>query len=199
MSTLTEGDSAFLSIMPPVLRHAEFAFRHTKDPRTYDDRVQETLCLCWLWTCRLWEQGKDARAFPTALARFATRHVKSGRSFVGGKAGRNDALSPLAHADPRLHRPVAARAPEHRLARAVDGAARGPARQPRARSWPPSASTSPPGSGGSPARDRGMAEEMAVGRRRGTCASRFRVSPGRISQKRRDFREDWRRLRACPA
>src|SRR5207253_2527523 len=63
-----------------------------------EDCVQETLCLCWLWTCRLWQQGKDALEFPTTLASYATRHVRSGRSFAGKKTYRNDALSPLAQA-----------------------------------------------------------------------------------------------------
>ena len=57
MSRLTEGDRAFLSIMPAVLRHAEFAFRHTRDPHTFDDRVQETLCPCCQWTRRLCEMS----------------------------------------------------------------------------------------------------------------------------------------------
>ena len=191
MSTLTEGDSAFLSIMPAVLRHAEFAFRHTSDPHTYDDRVQETLCLCWLWTRRLWDQGKDARAFPTSLARFATRHVKGGRGFVGGKAGRNDALSPLAHA---VHGFIAQALPEHQntaspapwMERLVD--------QPGSRVAELAAFRIdfPAWLGRLSARDRGMAEEMARGETTRDLASRFGVSPGRVSQKRRDFREDWR-------
>jgi DNA-directed RNA polymerase specialized sigma24 family protein len=191
MSTLTAGDRAFLSIMPAVLRHAEFAFRRTRDPHTFDDRVQETLCLCWTWTRRLWDQGKDARAFPTALARYATRHVKGGRGFVGGKLGRNDALSPLAHA---VHGFFAQALPGHEnpaspapwMERLVD--------QPGSRvaelaafridfpAWLERLTV----------RDRGMAEEMALGETTRDLASRFGVSPGRVSQKRRDFREGWR-------
>ena len=198
MSRLTESDRAFLSIMPAVLRHAEFAFRLTRDRNTFDDRVQETLCLCWMWTLRLWEQGKDARAFPTSLARFATRHVKGGRTFVGGKVGRNDALSPLAHA---IHGFIAQSLPEHQntssaapwMERLVD--------QPGSRvaelaafridfpAWLQRLS----------GRDRGMAEEMAQGETTRELASQFGMSPGRVSQLRRQFQDDWRGFVRAPA
>jgi len=92
------GTTVFLAILPKVLRHAHFAFRDIKDPNRVDDCVQETLALTWLWTCRLWVRGKDARTFPTTLAGFATRHVKCGRTFVGKKRLTKDPLSPLAQA-----------------------------------------------------------------------------------------------------
>src|SRR4051812_27492212 len=98
MNGFPNGTLVFLAILPAVRRHALFAFRGLKDCARFEDCVQETLALCWLWTCRLWEQGKDARRFPTALASYATRHVKSGRSFVGGKRYTRDALAPPAQA-----------------------------------------------------------------------------------------------------
>ena len=198
MNGQRDGTAVCLEILPKVQRHAFFTFWGMKDFNRFEDRVQETLCLCWKWTCRLWEQGKDARAFPTALARFATRHVKGGRSLVGGKAGRNDALSPLAHA---IHGFIAQSLAEHEntasaaswMERLVD--------QPGSRvaelaafridfpAWLQRLS----------GRDRGMAEEMARGETTRDLASRFGVSPGRVSQLRRDFREDWRGFVRAPA
>src|SRR6266542_2060817 len=96
MNGQLNGNTVVLTILPKVQRHALFAFRYVRDFHRFEDCVQETLALCWLWACRLWEQGKDARNFPTTLATYATRHVKSGRSFVGKKTYRNDVLSPLA-------------------------------------------------------------------------------------------------------
>ena len=104
------GTAVFLEILPNVQRHACFTFRGMKDFNRFEDCVQETLALCWLWTCRLWENGKDAREFPTTLASYATRHVKSGRSFVGKKCYRNDVLSPLAQT---IHGFVTQSLPEH--------------------------------------------------------------------------------------
>ena len=184
--------------MPAVLRHAEFAFRHTKDPHTFDDRVQETLCLCWIWACRLWDQGKDARAFPTALAASPPGTSRAGAASSAGRPDRNDALSPLAHASTVL-RPGTARAPDPPPPpRGWSGSWTSPAAA--SRSWPPSASTSPPGSQslrratGPHRRGHG-----AWGRRRGTVASPSGVSPGRVSQLRREFKEDWAPSRARPA
>src|SRR4051794_4210076 len=92
------GTLTFLEILPQVEQCAEAAFRYLRDPGRYDDAVQEIRALCWKWCCRLCEQGKDARQFPATLAGFAIRHVRSGRSFVGKKTYRNDALSRHAQA-----------------------------------------------------------------------------------------------------
>jgi hypothetical protein len=51
--------------------------------------------LAWTWHLRLAEKGKDATAFPTALASYAARAVKSG-SRVAGQERANDVLSPVA-------------------------------------------------------------------------------------------------------
>jgi len=88
----------FLEIMDQVLNHAQFAFRHVKNDADRDDYIQETLCLAWKWVRRLLERGKDPREFPSAIAGFATKHLKSGRRFVGGKLGLKDALSKIAQA-----------------------------------------------------------------------------------------------------
>jgi hypothetical protein len=48
-------------------------------------------------------------------------------------------------------------------------------------------------------RDRRMIEAMALGERTTKLARRFGVSEGRVSQKRRQFREDWERFCGEPA
>ena len=48
----------------------------------------ETLALVFQWTLRLSERGKDVRDFPTAIASYATRAVKSGRKLCSARRPR---------------------------------------------------------------------------------------------------------------
>src|SRR6185436_10490629 len=60
-----------------------------------DDAIAEMVALVWKWSLRLIQRGKDPTAFPTALAAFAARAVRSGRRLCGQQSAR-DPLSPLA-------------------------------------------------------------------------------------------------------
>lgn len=82
----------FLSIMPRIQLHAKFYFRHVKCWHTKEDRIQEAIDLAWKWFVGLARRGKDARRFPTRLADFAVRAVKSGRRLCGQLKSK-DALS----------------------------------------------------------------------------------------------------------
>jgi hypothetical protein len=46
-------------------------------------------------------------------------------------------------------------------------------------------------------RDRRLVQELMLGERTRDVARRFAVSPGRISQKRRQFHDDWHRFIGC--
>jgi hypothetical protein len=87
--------AGFLAILAPIERHARFAFRYLRRSHDREDAVAETVAVAWAWYVRLAGQGKDAAAFPTALASFASRHVRSGRRLCGAENTR-DALSPTA-------------------------------------------------------------------------------------------------------
>ena len=189
MNGQVNGTAVFLVIFPHIERHALFAFRGIKDPGRFEDCVQETFCLCWLWTCRLWEQGKDAREFPTTLASYATRHVRSGRSFVGKKSYRNDVLSPLAQA---VHGFATQSLPEHQSTASPAPWMEQLVDQPSSRvaelaafridfpDWLASLGE----------RKSRIAEDMAMGETTSEMSDRHRVSPGRISQLRREFKQD---------
>src|SRR5262249_9751384 len=83
------------SSLPVVQRHARIAFRHLKCRCRREDAVAECVALSWRWVLRLRELGKDATTFPTTLASYAARAVRSGRRLCGQERAR-DALSPLA-------------------------------------------------------------------------------------------------------
>lgn len=190
MNGRTNGTVVFLTIYPQVLRHAHFVFRSLKDFNRFEDCVQETLCLCWLWCCRLWEQGKDAREFPTTLASYATRHVRSGRSFVGRKTYRSDALSPLAQA---IHGFLTQALP------GVEAQAGSPwqaALQDNTQSSVDEQAAFridfPAWLGTLSDRNRSVAEDMAIGDTTLELSSRYGLSAGRVSQLRTEFCRDWR-------
>lgn len=190
MNEQMNGTVVFLAIFPQVERHALFAFRGIKDFHRFEDCVQETLCLCWLWSCRLWEQGKDAREFPTTLAAYATRHVKSGRSFVGKKTYKNDALSPhaqkvrgfLTKALPSIEGEKGSPWMEALQDNTVSEVPEQAAFRIDFPAWLQTYD----------ARRQRIIEDMTTGERTLDLADRFGMSPGRVSQLRREFQDDWR-------
>jgi hypothetical protein len=196
------AQEVFLQILGPLTVHARFAFRHVGDFHRREDLIQEAVCVAWKWTVRMLEKGKDPRAFPTAVAVHAARHVKSGRTFVGGKGAATDALS--RHAQVRCGfaaRSIHARADERDLRRAagsgerrfetfeefLSGHDRAPVPEQVAfkidfAAW---RATQDP-------RRLKILDAMIAGERTLELAGTFAVSAGRISQFRREFLEAWR-------
>jgi len=85
----------FLAIRPRILVHARIYFRHVRCGGRKADAIAETVALAWKWFVRLARRGKDARRFPSVLASFAARAVRSGRRLCGQERVR-DVLSPVA-------------------------------------------------------------------------------------------------------
>jgi hypothetical protein len=59
------------------------------------------VALLWHWHLRLAQRGKDVTRFPSALASFAARAVRSGRRVYGQEKDK-DVLSPLAQTRHRM-------------------------------------------------------------------------------------------------
>lgn len=72
-------------ILPVVQRWARANFR---DP----DCIAECVGLAWKWTKSLADRGKDGTIFPSAIAKYAVRAVRSGRR-VCGQLPTKDAMS----------------------------------------------------------------------------------------------------------
>ena len=53
----------------------EVDFEHARR----EEVIQEMVALCWKWFVRLAERGRDATRFPSALATYAAKAVRSGR------------------------------------------------------------------------------------------------------------------------
>jgi hypothetical protein len=180
----------FLAILPRIERHGRVYFRHLRSAERKEDCIAEMVALAWKWHRRLAERGKDAARFPTALATFAARAVRSGRKLAGSDRAK-DVLSPLAQ-----QRKGFAVSPlpvgSSLTGNVFDEALRDNTRSlvveqvcfrldfPR---WRASRTE----------RDRRVLDDLMVGERTLDVAGRHGLSPGRVSQLRREFRLDWRR------
>jgi hypothetical protein len=190
-AALARLQAAFLAlVLPKVVSHGRVYFRHLKSAEHKEEYIAEMVALTWRWHLRLAERGKDATHFPTALATFAARAVRSGRRLAGMDRSK-DVLSPLAQhrggfavgklpdcgtldgspLDEALHdntqSPVDEQVcfridfPAWRLTRAE--------------------------------RDRRVLDDLMLGERTLDVAGKYGLSPGRVSQLRREFLLDWRR------
>jgi hypothetical protein len=194
----------FLRLLPKIETHARICFRGVRCPVQKEDKVQECVALGWKWFLRLTEQGKDVFDFPMAFAALLARAVKCGRKLCGQERSR-DVLSFVAQARHsfRVERlPASTRSPHEQLYADPHGQALLDAFEERLRDntqtpvadqvafridfpvWRCTRSE----------RDRRVIDELMAGGRTKDVSQKFGLSPGRVSQLRRDFMEDWRRF-----
>jgi hypothetical protein len=196
--------AAFLSFLPRIERHARICFRHITCPDTKADKVAEAVALAYQWFLRLYERGRDASEFPSALARYAATAVQHGRRVCGmDKAG--DVLSPRAQQRHgfRLERlpaatavsletpyasPLGQRRWDEFEERLTDNTITPPPDQAQFRiDFPAWLQTLT-------ARERRLIKAMARNERTKDLSRQFELSPGRISQLRREFAQGWKRF-----
>lgn len=178
----------FLNILPRLEAHARIYFRHVRCWAHRADCIAETVALSWRWFVGLAARGKDATQFPTVLAGYAARAVRSGRR-LGGQERARDAMSPVAQ---QRHGFVVGKLPDiatessNPLAEALADNTQTP---------PPEAAAFrvdfPAWTGTYSRRRRRMIHDLARGERTMDVARRFGLSPGRVSQLRRAFADDW--------
>jgi len=151
------------------------------------------VALTWRWHLRLAERGKDSTRFPTALATFAARAVRSGRRLAGMDRA-IDVLSPLAQ---RRKGFAVGKLPD---CSTLDGSPLDEALRDNIHSPVDEQACFrldfPAWLRSLPRRDRRLVKGMALGHRTLDLARRFRLSAGRVSQLRREFKRDWDRFTA---
>jgi hypothetical protein len=188
-SALAHLQASFIAlVLPRVLSHGRVCFRNLKCPHRQDDAIQEMIGLAWEWHLRLAENGKDSTRFPTALATYAARAVRSGRRLVGQEKSK-DVLSPLAQ---QRHHFTVRKLPDfetlsdNQLTEALADNTKSPPDETVCfkldfAAWLDILTE----------RDRSIAQDLMVGRRTIDVADKYGLSPGRISQLRREFCQDW--------
>jgi hypothetical protein len=194
-AALARLQAAFLtSVLPKVLSHGRVYFRHLRAERQ-EECVAEMVALAWKWHRRLAERGKDASRFPSTLAGYAARAVRSGRRLAGMDRAR-DALSPLAQQRQGF---AVSKLPDRST---LDGSQLDEALHDSTRSRPDELAAFrldlPRWLATLGARDRRIAEEMALGYRTQELARAYRLSAPRISQLRRRFHRSWRHFQGEP-
>jgi hypothetical protein len=182
------------SVLPRVVTHGRIYFRHRRRA-DQEEAIQEMAALCWKWFLRLAERGKDAARFPSALATFAARAVRSGRRLAGMDRSK-DVLSPLAQQRQGF---AVGKLPDYS---ALDGSPLHEALHDNTQSpvdeqvcfridfpsWRASRNE----------RDRLVLDDLMLGERTLDVAGKHRLSPGRVSQLRREFHDDWEFFCATP-
>jgi len=206
--SLSQLHARFLALLPRIRTHGRVFFRDLKCRNKREDAIAEMVALSWRWFVRLVEKGKDTTQFPTALATFAARAVRSGRRLARMERPR-DVLSPRAQQmhDFRVESlPVSTRAAFEHLYSSPHGQQRQDAFEERLRDntitpVPDQVSFRldfPAWLKTRTERDRRVVQDLMAGERTGDVAAKYGLTAGRVSQLRRDFMEDWLRFCASP-
>jgi hypothetical protein len=192
--SLSAMHASFLAIAPRIERHGRVYFRGLKDADKREEAIQEMIALSWKWSVRLAERGKDVTQFPSAIAGYAARAVRSGRRLCGQEKTQ-DALSPLAQR--RRGFAVGPLPEESRLGNVFDEALHDNTQT------PPDEQAAfrmdfPRWLSGQGERNGRIAFDLMLGERTSAVARRYALSPSRVSQMRTQFRDGWRRFQDGP-
>jgi hypothetical protein len=183
--------AAFLSIVPKIAAHGRFCFRHLKSTDQKAETMAELLAIAWRWFIRLAEKGKDATEFPYALAGYAARAVHAGRRLCGQERS-VEVLSPLAQ---RRHGFTVSSLPDgsslygNVFDEALHDNTQSPVDEQVAfridfPAWRLTRTDC----------DRRLIDDLMVGEKTQDVAHKHGLSPGRVSQLRRAFHDDWLRF-----
>jgi hypothetical protein len=185
----------FLSLLPRIELHGQIYFRDLKCRFKQEDLIAELVALCWAWYLRLARRGKDVSEFFVTFCRLAGRAVRSGRR-VAGQEWTKEVLSARAQqrggftVEKLLDFSTLSGNP---LTEALIDNTQTPPDEAAAfridfPTWLTSRSE----------RDRRIIEDLAMGERTLDVSNKYGLSPGRVSQKRREFHQDWDRFTADP-
>jgi hypothetical protein len=194
----------FLLLLPRIELHGRIYFRHVRCPHRKADAIQEMRSLAWKWFLSLVEKGKDPADFVATFVGFLARAVRCGRR-VAGMLKAKDVMNSAAqqrHGFKVEPFPFSHRADHERLYSDPKGQELHDAYEERLRDntitpvpdqvifrldFPAWLATLT-------GRERRMIRLMARNERTLDLSRQFDVSPARISQLRREFRDDWLRF-----
>jgi hypothetical protein len=184
----------FTAILPAICRHAEIYFRRlSKESRK--EAIQESVAAAFLAYVRLVKAGKEELAYATPLANYAVRFTRSGRT-IGGSANVNDVSSSWCQRRRgiRVESLQQSDKDQHDWRELlVDDRRATPAELATTKidfqAW----------LGHLPCQHRAIAELLASGETTKRAAERFGLTPGRVSQLRRQLHQNWRQLHEEPS
>jgi hypothetical protein len=179
----------FLAMLPAIVTHAKIAFRHVRG-QDRDDKIQEVAVNALVAFRRLVQLNKTDLAYPSVLARYAVAQINDGRT-VGTPMNVKDVSSPYCQ---RVKKVVLERLDQYDADDdcwqeiLVPDQTCTPAELAASRIDVPAwfSSLKP--------RTRRIAEFLAAGQTTKAASRKFKVSPGRISQLRKELALHWRRF-----
>ena len=184
-ANLPTDEPNFLEMLPTIRRLANHAFRYIHCAMR-EDLLAEVVANAFAAFRRLVERGKAALAFPTVLAKFAIRQVREGRR-VGSATNVQDVLSPYAQHRKRVNVEPLCRqqANGNWEDLVVEDRHASPAEVATFKidfaDWLKQLKRS----------KRQLAVRLATGDTTSDAALRFRLTPPRISQLRKELRQNW--------
>jgi hypothetical protein len=176
----------FLAMVPAIRRCAEFSFRKLR-PDLRKEMVDEVVVNALAAFARLVERGKEDSAYASSLAEYAVKHVRQGRE-VGNRLNSKDVSSRYAQQRKgfqveRLDQFDASDDEWKEIL--IEDRKAGPAETAASRidfaAWLAAMSSL----------RRKIAQCLATGECTIDAARRFNVTPGRISQLRKEFQSSW--------
>jgi len=181
--------AGFLALLPTIQAYVRRAFRHLA-PEARDEAVQEGIGHAFVAYARLVQRGKTELAYASPLARYAVARFRVGRR-IGSPLNCHDILSPYAQRKKNFTVERLDRCGKHAHSWEevlVEDKRCTPAEIAAGRidfaAWLRTLS----------ARDRKVAQVLAIGETTNAAAQRFHVTPARISQVRRELQDAWRRF-----
>jgi hypothetical protein len=184
--------AGFMELLPDIRRQVRFAFRRLA-PERREEAVQEAIANALVAYIRLYELGKTDVAYASPLASFAVKQVCDGRQ-VGCRLNMDDVLSPYAQRRQRFTVSRLQRVNESEgtwKEILVEDPSCTPAELAASRvdfdAWLRRL----------PRQKRRMASTLAGGETTNGTAKKFRVTPGRVSQVRRELSVAWQQFHGC--
>jgi len=184
----------FQCLLPAIHEQARFAFRHEPGER-HQELVAEVAANAFVAFVRLVDRGLEAIIYPTPLAQYAIKQVRDGRR-VGAKLNVRDVSSEYAQRAKQFTVERLDRFDERKgewKEVLIEDRNAGPAQTAAARidiaDWFASL----------PTHKRRIAATLATGETTKRAARKFRVSPGRISQTRRELQQAWQDFQGGPS
>ena len=181
----------FLTIQPRIETHARIFFRGIRCFHEKADRIAETVALAWKWFKRMAKRGKDATQFPSVLATYAAKTVKAGRR-IAGQLKTKDVMNERTQQRKGFYvskLPDFSTLNTNPLSEALIDNTQSPVPDQVAfrldfPAWLRTHSQ----------RDRRIIQDMARSERTLDLAQKYGLSRARISQKRREYHDDWNRF-----
>jgi len=175
----SDSNATFITMLPAIYCYARYAFRHLRS-EAKEEAVEEVIANAFVAFDRLVELNKIDLAYPSVLARYGASQIRTGRK-VGTSQNNKDVLSARA----RLNNGHAVDRLDEWKEQLVEDRHSGPAEIAATRidfaDWLKTLSS----------RQRKIAKTLAVGEKTKAVARRFSITPGRVSQTRRELQRAW--------